>query len=118
MSGPNEIRACELPGVKIELLEALLDYFWNFVMALFVGRTLLQEILTSKRLVIFILSKHVLQGNDMRSRFHIVGVQFIQLIDILDDGFEVTTQPLAFRRRQLQSGELGDFIDIEFFGHD
>jgi len=61
----------------------------------------------------FVFTEHILEWQNMRCRFHVLRVELIQLIDVLEDAFELPAQAGLFLFGELQAGQEGDFFNIK-----
>ena len=89
------------------------DDLWDFVVILVLPRGERQILAVFKDGFHFVFTEHILEWQNMRRRFHILRVELVQLIDVLEDTFKLPAQASLFLFSELQACQEGDFFNIK-----
>ena len=60
-----------------------------------------------------ILTKHILERQNVRRGFHVFRIEPVQLIDVSEDTFELPAQTDLFLFSELEASQQGDLFNIE-----
>jgi len=89
------------------------DDLRNFVVVLVLPGGELQVLAIFKDVLHFIFTEHILERQNVRRRLHVLRVEFVQLVNVLEDAFELPTQADLFLFGEFQTSQQGDFFNIK-----
>jgi len=89
------------------------DDLRNFVVVLVLPGGELQVLAIFKDVLHFIFTEHILERQNVRRRFHVLRIELVQLIDVLEDAFKLPAQAGLFLFSELQADQEGDLFNIK-----